>query len=230
MHIMLGNASRSTNCSDARGTRLARIAWLAAFGLVQAGCTMPGNPGDPQTPSCLVNARFGDPADSPYVLPYPAGESYEVFQTYCGPVSHGRDGQMAIDFLLPTGSVVVAARAGVVRRVVDGHRDGGRQFNSIHVEHADGSSAFYGHLQQDSAIVAVGDTVSAGQPIARSGSSGTSLPHLHFGVASTWPVRHPDDLPVNFRNANGPHDERGGLMRATFYEALPDPGPPRFAP
>jgi len=223
---------RSTKRNGAPRAWLARTAWLAALGLVvHAGCAArPGNPEDPQTPSCLANARFGDPADSPYVLPYPAGESYEVFQTYCGPVSHGRDGQMAIDFLMPIGAIVVAARDGVVRRVVDGHRDGGRQFNSIHVEHADGSSAFYGHLQRDSAVVKVGDAVSAGQPIARSGSSGTSLPHLHFGVARTWPVRHSDDLPVNFRNAEGPLDARGGLLRATVYEALPDPHRPESVP
>jgi len=196
-------------------------AWLAASGLVQAGCgVIPGRPGDPQTPSCLEGVTFGDPADSPYVLPYPAGESHEVFQTYCGPVSHGRDGQRSIDFLMPVGSAVVAARRGVVRVVIDRYPDGGRQFNLIYIEHPDGSSAFYGHLERDTALVEVGDDVQAGQRIASSGSSGTSLPHLHFGVARTWPVRHPDDQPVNFANADGPLDARGGLLRGASYLAL----------
>jgi murein DD-endopeptidase MepM/ murein hydrolase activator NlpD len=195
---------------------------LAVLSLALAACVaIPGNPEDPQTPACLEGVTFGDPADSPYVLPYPVGKTYEVFQTYCGPVSHGRDGQRSIDFLMPVGAVVVAARDGIVRRVVDQYRDYGRQFNSIHIEHPDGSSAFYGHLEKDSVIVTVGDAVSAGQPIAQSGSSGTALPHLHFGVARTWPPRHPDDLPVNFNNADGPLDARGGLMRATSYRALP---------
>lgn len=204
----------------ARRPGVVPLAGLALLGLVSA-CTLPGRPEDPQTPQCLEGVAFGEPADSPYVLPYPAGESYEVFQTYCGPVSHGPDGQMAIDFLMPSGSEVVASREGVVRFVIDHHPEGGRRFNAIYVEHADGTSAFYGHLLADSAVVAIGDPVRAGQLLARSGSSGTSLPHLHFGVASSWPVRRSDDVPVNFRNADGPLDERGGPRRAVSYRALP---------
>jgi murein DD-endopeptidase MepM/ murein hydrolase activator NlpD len=164
---------------------------------------------------------FGPPEQSAYVLPYPVGTVYEVFQTYCGPVSHGRDGQMAIDFLMPLGSDVVAARAGVVRQVVDRHEDFGRRFNLIYIEHEDGTSAFYGHLREGSAKVRVGDRVVQGQLIALSGASGTSLAHLHFGVASSWPVRRPDDLPVNFRNSKGALDERGGPKQGVFYRALP---------
>jgi murein DD-endopeptidase MepM/ murein hydrolase activator NlpD len=206
--------------------RAVSTAWLTALGLIHAGCLMPGNPGDPQVASCLVGVKFGEPADSPYVLPYPVGESYEVFQTYCGPVSHGRDGQMAIDFLMPVGSAIVASRDGIVRAADDQYPDGGRRFNSIYIEHSDGSSAFYGHLKQGSVAVQVGDAVRSGQFIARSGSSGTSLPHLHFGVARSWPVKHPDDLPVNFNNADGPLDERGGLVRAASYLARPAKRPP----
>jgi len=65
--------------------------------------SIPGSPDAPQDPACLEDAVFGDPEDSPYVLPYPVEAEYEVFQTYCGPVSHGRDGQMSIDFLMPLG-------------------------------------------------------------------------------------------------------------------------------
>jgi len=193
---------------------------VVVLGLTHDACIrIPGNPNGPQTRSCVARATFGDPAESPYRLPYPDGTSYEVFQTYCGPVSHGRDGQMAIDFLMPPGSVVVAARSGVVRRAIDRHADGGRQFNAVYIEHEDGTSAFYGHLQKGSVTVDVGDEVRAGQPIGRSGSSGTSLPHLHFGVARTWPVLRPDDLPVNFNNAEGPLDERRGLIRSAWYRA-----------
>jgi len=157
------------------------------------------------------------------VLPYPVGDSYEVFQTYCGPVSHGKDGQMSIDFLMALGSEVVAARAGIVREVVDQHPDFGRRFNVIFIEHEDGTAAFYGHLKEGSARVRIGERVASGQVIARSGASGTILEHLHFGVASHWPPRRPDDVPVNFRNGEGPLDERGGLQRGVEYRALPDP-------
>ena len=196
--------------------------WVAA--LLATGClSMPGTPDDPQNPRCLEGAIFGAASESPYLLPYPVGETYVVFQTYCGPVSHGKDGQRSIDFLMPMGSRVVAARAGVVRRAVGDHKDFGRHFNLIYIEHDDGSSAFYAHLQQDSLEVKIGDRVAAGQPIARSGASGTSLEHLHFGVSSSWPVQRPDDLPVNFRNARGALDSRGGLQRLP-YLALPVPG------
>jgi hypothetical protein len=34
---------------------------------------------------CYSRARFEDPADSPYVLPFPVGRSYRISQTYCFP-------------------------------------------------------------------------------------------------------------------------------------------------
>lgn len=203
---------------DARPT----AALLVAGSLLLSGCfSLPGHPDDPQDPDCLERAAFGEPAESPYVLPYPVGSAYEVFQTYCGPVSHGKDGQMSIDFLMPLGAKVVAARGGVVRRVTDRHKDFGRAFNVIYIEHEDGTSALYAHLQQDSARVEVGESVVAGQWIASSGASGTRLEHLHFGVAGSWPVRSPDDVPVNFRNSQGPLDARGGLERGVMYTAAP---------
>jgi len=128
---------------------------------------------------------------------------------------------MSIDFLMPKGSEVLAARPGKVRRVIDQHEDFGREINHVCIEHEDGTSAFYAHLEQNSAAVGVGDLVIAGQLIARSGASGTSLEHLHFGVSSRWPPHRPDDLPVNFRNAEGPLDGRGGLQQGVRYEALP---------
>jgi len=61
--------------------------------------------------------------------------------------------------------------------------DGG---NMIVLEHLDGSVVFatrYDHIRQDSAMVEVGDLVSAGDPIAFVASAGRSTaPHLHFEV------------------------------------------------
>ena len=104
---------------------------------------MPGRPDDPQVAACLEHAVFGKPEESAYVLPYPVGREFEVFQTYCGPVSHGKDDQMSIDFLMPVGSEIVASRAGTVRYVTDGHEDYGRGINYIYIEHQDHSAAFY---------------------------------------------------------------------------------------
>ena len=201
--------------------RMTSVALLVVGSVPLAGCfSIPGHPDGPQVPACLEHAVFGNPEDSPYVLPYPAGSAYKVFQTYCGPVSHGKDGQMSIDFLMPLGSEVVAARAGIVRQVVDEHKIRGRRFNFVYIQHEDASAAFYAHLQLNSVKVQVDDRVEQGQVIALSGSSGTSLAHLHFGVNSTWPARSPDDIPVNFRNSQGALDERGGLQRGVAYRAV----------
>jgi hypothetical protein len=59
-----------------------------------------------------------------------------------------------------------------------------------------------------------------GKQIALSGSSGTPVADLHFGVYDSWPVRHEHDLAVNFRNAEGPLDERGGLIEGETYLAI----------
>jgi hypothetical protein len=176
----------------------------------------------PDSP-CLDRAVFPDPATSPYVLPYPVGAEYPVYQSYCWPCGGHRD-QLAYDFVIPIGDPIVAARDGTVRHVRDSAPDDGQgqgEHNCVYIEHADGSVAFYAHLMQHSVMVAVDEVVTAGQQIARSGNSGASdEPHLHVGVYAGWPVSEGVDLPVSFRNADGPLDERGGLIRWEVYPAV----------
>lgn len=201
-----------------------RVSWagflaaLAALSLCAGGGCAAGS--DRDETSCFDRAVFGDPSESPYVLPYRVGTSHRVLQSYCGPLSHGSDGQLSIDFEMPVGTGVLAARAGTVRKVLDGFADFGPDINCIYVEHDDGTVAFYAHLRPTSIVVRLGDEVAAGQQIAASGASGTSIPHLHFGVSSRWPPDRQDDVPVNFRNARGPLDERRGLQAGMDYEAL----------
>jgi murein DD-endopeptidase len=58
--------------------------------------------------------------------------------------------------------------------------------NYVGLELSSGRFAFYEHLQRESVRVKVGDSVRAGEPIARLGRSGvnSSGPHLHFHVSS----------------------------------------------
>jgi hypothetical protein len=178
-----------------------------------------------QDSDCLARASFGDPAEPAYVLPYPAGKEYRVSQTYCF-AEAGHRTQLAYDFATPIGSEVIAARAGVVRRTRqdlpdDGRGQGPGDHNHVYIEHDDGTVAFYAHLRQNGVRVQVGDRIESGQLIALNGNSGdTGGPHLHFGVYRTWPVQEGNDVPVSFRNALGPLDERGGLLRGVFYTAL----------
>jgi murein DD-endopeptidase MepM/ murein hydrolase activator NlpD len=210
--------------SIAVGLTTVSVASIAASGCSE-NPTTPDLPAGPSpTEICLARAVFGDPADSLYILPYPVGASYSLTQSYCGPFSHARDNQLAYDFNIPVGDPVIAARAGIVRRVVDTYADDdqvGSHNNHMFIQHEDGSCAMYAHLMQHSARVREGDPVVAGQRIALSGTSGSSVPHLHFGVYRTWPNRSGDDLPVNFRNTDGALDGRGGLQIGVSYTALP---------
>jgi murein DD-endopeptidase MepM/ murein hydrolase activator NlpD len=107
----------------------------------------------------------------------------------------------------------------------DSDKDGSH-FNYLVILHDDGTFAFYAHLKQYGFVVDVGDQVARGQVIGASGESGTptlcaafaECAVLHFGVyRRSWAV----DLPIEFGNADGPLDARGGLQAGAFYTALP---------
>jgi murein DD-endopeptidase MepM/ murein hydrolase activator NlpD len=187
-----------------------------------AACNNPSLP-TPASNACLGRAVFGPAAQSVYVLPYPVGAAYEVLQSYCSnPGSHRN--QLAYDFLMSEGTPVTAARGGIVVALVDQWEDtdwDSTHFNYVFIQHEDGTAAFYAHLQLHSLLVQLGARVNVGQPIGTSGHCGTPIADLHFGVYRTWPVADGNDLAVNFRNADGPLDSRGGLLRGVVYTALP---------
>lgn len=181
------------------------------------------------TPECLARADFGNPSESHYVLPYPAGASYEVLQGYCGsgPWS-SHNNRFAFDFDTGIGDPIIAAREGTVVVVVDQYDDSGynedSELNYVVIEHEDGTAALYAHIQQNSAAVSVGDSVAGGDRIANSGNSGYTddNPHLHFELYSQFPYHWLDDsIPVTFRNVGGQLDVRGGLEYGEVYTALP---------
>lgn len=181
----------------------------------------------PKMIPCMERAVFRNPAESPYVLPYPVGKSYRLIQGYCYPYG-GHRNQLAYDFGMPIGEDVVAARAGVVRKVRDDVADDGSEsdagrHNHILIQHDDGTVAFYAHLKQGGIAVKIGDRIAVGQRIAASGNSGNTKgePHLHFGVYQSWPAVEGFDVAVNFRNARGPLTDSGGLLAGNVFEALP---------
>ena len=115
------------------------------------------------------------------------------FKDYnCGTKSY--DGHQGTDFVIRSfqamddSVAVYAAAAGVVTYVIDSlfdrETDGDvtKQLgNYIALSHPNDFYTYYGHLMQNSAQVAVGDTVEFGQLIGFVGSSGNSTdPHLHF--------------------------------------------------
>ena len=84
---------------------------------------------------------------------------------------------MGTDYAGAVGAPVRAANRGVVR-IVDAFTLGG---NVVYVDHGEGLVTAYLHLSKQ--LVAVGDTVVRGQPVALMGSTGRSTgPHVHFEV------------------------------------------------
>ena len=156
---------------------------------------------------------FPDWCASAYVLPYPAGSSYYVSQANCSTGGHRGPYQYAYDFVMPVGTPVTAARAGVVAEIRMKFRDGQSgegESNWVKIRHADNTIAAYSHLTEHGALVRIGDRVEAGQPIGLSGNSGNTggLPHLHFHLC---PCSEPVDcgtLQVTFRNTD---PNSGGL-------------------
>ncbi|RYY87631.1 MAG: M23 family metallopeptidase [Chitinophagaceae bacterium] len=135
----------------------------------------------------LKTGRRPDDTSFVYQLPYAAGTSFLLVQGANSKMSHRNE--LSYDFKMKQGSKVCAARSGVVESARGDSERGGLKpenlsdGNYVIVRHADGSQAHYWHLQHGGALVAVGDSVRAGQPIGLSGNTGyTAFPHLHFQV------------------------------------------------
>jgi len=164
--------------------------------------------------SCGVPFRYADKEAAKndcsfvYSLPYPKGKKHLLIQGYNSSLSH--KGRLALDFKMKKGSPVLAARSGVVAAVVESATKGGLKNKYLHngnyviVRHTDGTQAYYGHLQYNGALVTVGDTVTQGQLIAKSGSTGYSaFPHLHFIVWGRNPSGGRAALPTRFQTTKG---------------------------
>ncbi len=122
------------------------------------------------------------------------GENDEILDYQCGNKTY--NGHQGTDFVIRSfsmmddGVFVVAALDGVVTYIKDGLFDREKKSdlskglgNYIAISHKDGYYTYYGHLALNSILVNIGDTVKAGDRIAKVGSSGNSSdPHLHFEV------------------------------------------------
>lgn len=132
-----------------------------------------------------------------YYLPYPNGSAHIVGQgnngigDVCPACSHY--GKYAIDFLMPEGTPVLAAREGTVLSVRDTCPDvncpwSGSETpdccgNNVIIGHEDGTRARYWHLQPGGVLVEPGETLEQGDVLGLSGNTGISItPHLHFSV------------------------------------------------
>ena len=114
-----------------------------------------------------------------------AGSGYFIRPISGGTVScngYYSSGQFhgAIDYAVPTGTVVKAAASGVVMYTANLTSSYGTY---VVIRHANGLQTYYGHGTAGSIVVKPGQTVKQGDKIMLSGSTGhSSGPHLHFEV------------------------------------------------
>jgi murein DD-endopeptidase MepM/ murein hydrolase activator NlpD len=158
-----------------------------------------------------VGDQHADHDDSQlYALPYASGQAYTILQGYGSRFSHRGREEFAVDFDMPIGTPVHAARGGVVARVVESNDRGcwedgcGKWANYIVILHNDGTTGEYYHLQKNGAHVDTGDSVVRGQKIGLSGNTGHStMPHLHFAVYRAISWGNTQSIPARFETADG---------------------------
>lgn len=150
--------------------------------------------------------------EATYLLPYQTTETHRLVQGNFGKFSHfaGSQNEYAFDFECPQGTVVCAARAGIVSGVRQDYTAGGTdekfksQGNYIIIRHDDGTFAEYFHIQHHGALVQLGQRVGSGQHIALSGATGyATSPHIHFDVFQNTDGKTRITLPVKFKTDQG---------------------------
>ncbi len=173
-------------------------------------------PADGAPSQLLLDAIPGAPAARPdnylYQLPF-RSHQVRVSQAFAGRYSHtDAQNRHAVDFPLPEGTPVLAARAGKVMQLVESAPDLG---SLVRVLHSDGSMALYAHLQTGGLQVRLGQKVETGQQLALSGNTGRSTgPHLHFAVQANTGLAL-TSLPFRMRS------ERGELQFPRETSAVP---------
>jgi hypothetical protein len=176
-----------------------------------------------------VDAR---PEDYAYLLPFEHGTKHKLDQGYWGKASHSDPLIVySLDFEMPIGTPVCAARAGLVFDFRSDSNSGGtsaaylQSANYIRIRHDDGTVAEYAHLKQGGVAVRVGQRVEAGEVIGYSGNTGySSGPHLHFDVSVPNLLGQLQTRPSSFLGLDGQAET---LVDGRYYYSF-HPGMPAF--
>ncbi len=142
--------------------------------------------------------------------PWPCGQQEYCTQGHNGG-SHTGTSAWAWDFAQQDGEEIWAASAGVVTHLRMNMTDGGcdpafaSDANYITVDHGDGTSIVYVHMQPNSSPLSVGETVEVGDLVARIGATGYACgAHLHMQVQQTCGAYYCQSVSGNFADYGDP--------------------------
>lgn len=148
--------------------------------------------------------------DGTYSYPWPRGKAFTIDNAFNGYGAHQGAWGYAVDFKMPVGSPITAARDGKVIAVQGKYSKGGNdpslgdKANYVFIRHSDGSIGRYLHIRKNGATVQPGQDVATGDLIAYSGNVGWSTdPHLHFDVVVPDGRGGQKTVPFAFRAPNG---------------------------
>ncbi|MDD4872081.1 MAG: M23 family metallopeptidase [Kiritimatiellae bacterium] len=146
-----------------------------------------------------------------YSLPYTNG-TFTVIQADYGTFSHqqGSGDEHAIDWAMPAGTPICAAREGTVAAIRQDSNVSGEDprykhaFNYVIIMHDDGTFAEYCHLKRNGVMVSLGQKVKRRECLGVSGNTGySSRPHLHFSVFQTVDGQTRRTIPIKFKTQAG---------------------------
>ncbi len=146
-----------------------------------------------------------------YTLPYARGSTYPITQSHVNISTHHLGNLYAIDWDMPRGAAVHAARDGVVvstyRLSANNSLTGEATANHIWIQHPDGTIGKYLHLDYDGVLVAEGQSIHAGERIGVAGNTGfSSGSHLHFSVSTLGGDSLYQTFNVKFKTRSGPRN------------------------
>lgn len=125
----------------------------------------------------LLTQAQGPQGQDPQPAPGHFGPISSGFGPRVDPLDHHAAVHTGVDLPAAEGTPIPAARAGTV--IFAGERGG--YGNAVELRHADGTTTLYAHASE--VLVAPGQEVPAGAPVARVGQTGRSTgPHLHLEV------------------------------------------------
>ncbi len=95
--------------------------------------------------------------------------------------------------------------------------------NHVIIDHLNGEFSYIAHFKKNSIVVKVGDNLTKGQVIGRTGNSGNSTePHLHYHLQNQSDENDAISLPAQFKNyfADDKFIERGEPVKDQIIKSL----------